>query len=194
MRLPPQLLPLAAQIRGNPRLQAGLGLIGAIVLLWLFLLLGDWRQARIEVLQASQHRLEQTRDLARQKDWAERAGQAKQLADSLQAEIPPAASPGLAQAEFQSWLRQLADSQPAPLRLEVQQPVRLEDPADIVKVTATLNGSMPSSQVVQLMSRIESQQSLVTLPMTTLRSDGLNRSFSLTIQGYYRLQAKEPSP
>ncbi|WP_447585082.1 hypothetical protein [Pseudoxanthomonas mexicana] len=194
MKLPAQLTPLVAQIRASPRLQIGLGVITAIVLLWLFLLLGDWRQARIAVLQASNQRLEQTRNLARQKDWAERAEQARQLADTLQAEIPPAASPGLAQAEFQGWLRQLADTQPASLRLDVQPPVRLETPADMVRVTATLNGSMAPSQVLQLISRIESRQSLATIPMMTLRSDGLNRSFSLTIQGYYRLQAKEPQP
>ena len=194
MKLPAQLSPLVAQIRANPRLQAGLGVISAIVLLWLFLLLGDWRQARIAVLQASQQRLEQTRNLARQKDWAERAEQARLLANALQAEIPPAASPGLAQAEFQGWLRQLADTQPASLRLDVQPPVRLEAPADVVRVTATLNGSLPPSQVLQLISRIESRQSLATIPMMTLRSDGLNRSFSLTIQGYYRLQAREPQP
>lgn len=194
MKLPAQLLPLAAQIRGNSRLQIGLGLIAAIVLLWLFLLLGDWRQARIMVLQASNHRLEQTRNLARQKNWAERAEQAKQMAERLQAEIPSAASPGLAQADFQGWLRQLADAQPAQLRLDVQAPVRLEEPADIVKVTATLNGSMSPSQVTQLIDRIESRQSLATIPMATLRSDGLNRSFSLTIQGYYRLQTGKPQP
>ena len=84
MKLPAQLSPLVAQIRANPRLQAGLGVISAIVLLWLFLLLGDWRQARIAVLQASQQRLEQTRNLARQKDWAERAEQARLLADEIQ--------------------------------------------------------------------------------------------------------------
>ena len=191
MRLPPQLLPLAAQIRSNPRLQVGLGLVLVIVLLWLFLLLGDWRQARVTALQASQHRLEQMRNLAKQKDWAERAEQAKQMADGLRAEIPPAASPGLAQAEFQGWLRQLANSQPAQLRLEVQAPVRLEEPSDIVRVTATLNGSMPPPQVVQLINRIESRPSLATIPIAMVRGDGQNNAFSLTIQGYYRLQARE---
>lgn len=194
MRLPVYLLPLAEQIRGNPRLLAGMVLIATIVLLWLFLLLGDWRQSRITVLQASLDRLEQTRILARQRDWSERAGRATQVADNLQAEIPPAASPGLAQADFQGWLRQLADNQPAQLRLEVQVPVRLEEPADIVRVTATLNGTMPPSQVVQLMGRIESRQSLATIPMATLRSEGSNQSFSLTVQGYYRLQAAEAMP
>lgn len=192
MKPPAQLSATMAQIRSNPRLQGGLGLIAAILLVWLFLLLGDWRQARISTLQASNQHLEQTRNLARQKDWAERAEQARQMADALEAEIPPALSPGLAQADFQGWLRQLADSQPAPLQLNVQAPVRMEDPAGIIRVTATLNGSMTPSQVLMLIARIEGRQSLATIPMMTLRSDGLNRTFSLTIQGYYRLQAKEP--
>ncbi|WP_282276979.1 hypothetical protein [Stenotrophomonas sp. PS02297] len=192
MRLPVWLSPLIAQIRSNPRLQIGLGLIAAIVLLWVLMLLEDWRQARILILQASAHRLEQTHTLARQKGWGERAIRAAQMADMLKAEIPPAASHGMAQAEFQGWLRQLADTQPAQLRLDVQSPVQLEAPADMVRVTATLSGSMSPSQVIQLISRIEGRQSLTTIPMATLRSDGANRSFSLTIQGFYRLQTKEP--
>ena len=194
MKLPAWLSPLVAQIHANPRLQAGLGLIVTIALLWVFLLLGDWRQAQIAALQASNQRLEQTRNLALQKDWGERAAQARQMADILQAEIPPAASPGLAQADFQGWLRQLTDNQPTPVRLEVQSAVHLEAPADIVKVTATLNGNLTPSQVLTLVSRIEGRQSLATIPMMTVRSDGLNRSFSLTVQGYYRLQAKEAAP
>lgn len=192
MRLPVLLLPLIAQVRGNRRLQIGLSLIALIVLLWLLILLGDWRQARIAILQASEQRLEQTRTLARQKGWDERATEAGQMAEALKAEIPPAASLGLAQAELQGWLRQLADTQPAQLRLDVQPPVQLETPAGMVRVTATLSGSMPPSQVIQLISRIEGRQSLTAIPMATLRSDGVNRSFSLTIQGFYQLQAKEP--
>lgn len=194
MKLPAQLLPLIAQVQANRRLQAILGLAAAIILLWLFLLLGDWRQAQLQVLQASNRRLEQTRNMARQKDWALRAEKARQMADSLQAEIPVAGSLGLAQADFQSWLRELADSQPAPLRLDVQPPVRMESPADVIRVTATVNGGMDASYVQRLITRIESRQSIATIPIATLRSDGQNQSFSLTVHGYYRLQGQDTQP
>jgi hypothetical protein len=191
MKLPDQIQPLIGQIQRNPRLQLGLGLIVVTILIWLFLVLGDWRESRISVLEASNHRLEQTRNLARQKNWAERAAEARQIAELLDSEIPRAASPGLAQAEFQGWLRQVADAQPTALRLEVQPALPMDVPAGFVRITASLNGSMTPSQVIGLISRIESRQNLATIPMMTVRSDGRNRSFSMTIHGYYKLQPAE---
>ncbi len=187
MKIPPQLAASASQIRENHRLQAGVALIAAILLWWLLQLLGDWRQARIAILQASAQQLEQTRSLATQKGWAERAEQAANLAKALQAEIPSAASSGMAQAEFQSWLNQISNAASGQVRLDVQAPVRLEHPDDVVRVTATLSGGLPPAQVMQLINRIESRQSLTTIPVATLRSDGLNQTFSLTVQGYYQL-------
>lgn len=194
MKLPAQIQPLVAQIQRNPRLQLGVGLIAVIVLLWVFLVLGDWRKSRVAGLEASIHRLEQTRNLARQKDWAERAMEAQEIADLLAAEIPPAASMGLAQAELQGWLRQIADGQAPPLRLEVQPAVPMESPAGIIRVTATLNGSLTPTQAITLISRIESQQALTTIPVISLRTDGRNQSFSMTVQRYYKLQPAGATP
>lgn len=191
MKLPARLRPLAEQIQQNPRLQFGAGLIVAILILWLFMVLGDWRKSRLAVLEATNHRLEQTRNLARQKDWSQRAVEARELAEILDAEIPRAASAGLAQADFQGWLRTIVDTQPPSLRLEVQPPVAMDVPAGFIRVTASLTGSMPPTQILGLISRIESRQSLTTIPMMTVRSDGLNQTFSMTIQAYYKLETGE---
>jgi hypothetical protein len=192
--LPPQLKPLADQVRANPRLQLGLALILLLFLGWLFLVLGDLRNAQVQHLQQARQRYIQVRQLAGQQVWLQRAAEATQLAGALEAEIPPTRSPGLAQAGLQGWLKTIADSQGQALRLDMQPPVRLDAPADVVRVTATVAGSMEPQRVWQMIHRIEASTSLVTIPVLTVRSDGLNQTFSLTVQGYYRVPALAAPP
>lgn len=186
------LRPLLAQVRSNPRLQAGLVLIAALVLGWLFLVLGDMRDAQLQRLDQARQRLAQVQQLAGQEVWFERADEAERIAEALDAEIPAARSPGLAQAAFQGWLREIVDSQGTGLQLEVQAPVDLEEPTDVVRVTAVVSGGMEPRRVWQMVHRIESSLSLVTIPLISVRTDGANHRFSLTVQGYYRLP-EQPS-
>ncbi|MGH8075373.1 MAG: hypothetical protein ACREO4_15080 [Lysobacter sp.] len=193
LEVPSQLRPMLGELKDSQRLQLGLGLIALVVLFWLMLVLGDWRAAKLEALQDARARLAKVQALAGQQAWIERADAAKQVADALQAEIPAAASPGLAQAEFQGWLRELANAQGVPVRLDVQAPVRLEQPADIVRVSATISGALSPDRAVQLIHRIEGHANLATIPISTIRSDTLkNRTFSITVQGFYRVPAGTP--
>jgi hypothetical protein len=189
-RLPASWRPLLDQVRANPRLQAGIAVIGLLLVSWVVLVLGDLRQAQIVRLEQARARYIQVRQLSGQDVWLQRAAEAGKLADALEAEIPQAASAGLAQAQFQGWLKDMTDSQGVPIRMDTQAPSRLEAPsADIVRVTATIAGSMDPQRTWQLIHRIEGTTALVTIPAITVRSDGSNQTFSLTVQGYYRVQA-----
>lgn len=192
LTLPPRLRLLVVEIRDNPRLQLGTVLIGALILGWLVLVLADWRKEKLVVLEQARQRLAQVQELAGQQVWIERADAAGRLSTTLEAEIPAAASPGLAQAEFQGWLQDIVSAQGAPLRLDVQAPVRIDQPADIVKVTATVSGGLPPGRVTDMIHRIEGRAALSTIPTLTIRSDGLNQTFSLTVQGFYRLPPEGP--
>ncbi len=190
--VPPQLKLLLIQVRANARLQAGLALIGLLLIGWVFLVLGDWRDAQLAKLEQGHQRLAQVRQLAGEQVWLQRAEDARRLADLLDAEIPPAQSPGLAQAAFQSWLQPFTLGNATPLRLEVQTPTYLDAPADVVRVSAEIGGGMDPRRVWEMIHRIESSTSLVTIPLLTVRSDGANKTFSLSVQGYYRLPAPRP--
>lgn len=196
--LPAGLRPLWAQVRGNPRLQAGLALIALLVAGWVFLVLGDLRAARLEQRQQALQRYVQVRQLVGQEVWLQRADAANRLADALAAEIPPAQSPGLAQAAFQDWLKKIVDSEGEQIRLIVQAPAPVEDQDGLVQVTAEISGAMEPHRVWQMIHRIESSVSLVTIPILSVRTDGTNRRFSLTVEGFYRLPAAaepgEPKP
>lgn len=187
-RLPADLRPLLDQVRANPRLQVGLGAIGLLLVGWIVLVLGDVRQGQVARLEQARARYIQVRQLSGQDVWLQRAADAAKLADALEAEIPQAASGGLAQAQFQGWLKTITDSQGVPIRMDTEAPTRLEAPsAGIVRVTATIAGSMDPQRTWQLIHRIEGTTSLVTIPAIAIRSDGSNQTFSLTVQGYYRV-------
>ena len=187
-QLPAQVAPLVAQVRANPRLQVGLASIGLLLLGWLFLVLGDAREAQVKaVVEARQHYF-QVRQLSGQDAWTQRAADAVQLADALEAELPTAPSAGLAQATFQGWLKGITDTQATPIRVDLQPPVRLEAPnEDVVRISANVAGSMDPRRAVDLVHRFESGTALVTIPEISLLSDGANQTFSMTVQGFYRV-------
>lgn len=194
-RMPTGLRPALDQIRSNPRLQAGLGAIAALLAIWVVLVLGDVRKSETARLEQARARYIQVRQLSGQDVWLQRAAEAASLADALDAEIPQAKSGGLAQAQFQGWLKTITDSQGTPIRMDTQAPVRLEPPSDdIVRVTATIAGSMDPQRTWQIIHRIEGTTSLVTIPAIAVRSDGSNQTFSLTVQGYYRVPAGAVAP
>lgn len=190
--LPPSLQRLMLEFRGNPRLQLGLALILLLLAGWVFLLLADWRAALLKDLAAGHERLIQVKQLAGQKAWTQRARDAEALAKALDAEIPTARSAGLAQAEFQGWLQKIVDAQGATLRLDMQAPLRLEDRPDLVRVTANVSGGLAPRRVLQMVHRIESATSLVTIPVLLVRTDGANQTFSATVQAIYRLPDAVP--
>lgn len=185
--LPPPLQRAWAELRANPRLQLGVALILLLLAGWAFLVLGDLRTALLKDLKTGHERLVQVKQLAGQSEWGQRARDAEALAKALDAEIPTARSAGLAQAEFQGWLQKIVESQGTTLRLDMQAPLRLEGRPDLVRVTATVSGGLSPRNVVQMVHRIESNTSLVTIPALLVRTDGANQTFSATVQATYRV-------
>ena len=188
LAIPPRLVPLVDEVKGNPRLQLGLVLIAALVLGWLFLVLGDQRKAAIEELGDARQHYFQVRQLAGQDVWEARAAEAEALAGALEAEVPPVASAGLAQATFQGWLGGIPGIAGAQVRVETQPPVRLKAPnEDVVRITAVVSGSTDPRRAWEIIHRLESGKALVTLPELVVRADGTSQAFSLTVHGFYRV-------
>lgn len=192
--LPPALRSALTELRGNPRLQSGLALIALLLFGWLFLVLGDARRTLVNDLQEAHERLLQVKQLAGQKAWSQRARDAEALAKALDAEIPSARSTGLAQADFQGWLQKIVDAQGANLRVDMQSPIRDETQPGLVRVTAVVSGGLAPRRVLQMVHRIESSASLVTLPALLVRTDGANQTFSATVQAIYRVPESAPAP
>jgi hypothetical protein len=182
-----RITPLAAQVRGNPRLQSGIIVIGLLLLAWIWIVLGDWRDALRSETSQVQSRALRMQSLAGQEVWHERATEAEQVEQRLIAELPFADSPGLAQAGLQSWLRDIVAPTGTDMRIGVEPPVRLETPPGALRITATVAGSLPGRQVQDIIRRIESHANLMTVESALIQSD-VNQTYSITLHAYYRLR------
>lgn len=183
----PRWQALQQELRGNPRLQVGLLAVAGILLLSLWWTLGDWRMGLAKEIDRANERLARVNQLADQDEWLVRAEAAQSLRATLEAEIPAAASAGLAQAAFQSWLSQLIGSLSVRPQLTMEAPVVLEQPHGMVRIAATLTGSLPARQWPDLLRRIEGDRNLLVIPTLQLRSD-TSDTYTLTLHAFYRLQ------
>src|SRR5690606_12939632 len=103
----PALVDIRRQWQASQRLRIGVLAIGAILLVWLFLVLQDWRASLAQEYAARTEHLYKMQALAGQDEWIERARSTAEARAALEAELPDAATPGLAQANVQGWVRDL---------------------------------------------------------------------------------------
>lgn len=186
MSLAANLDRLGTELRANRRLQVGVALIALLVLAWLWLVLADGHAALVRERLATEERIERMQQVAGQDFWPARAADAVALRDALVAEIPQADSPGLAQAAFQSWLGRQLESLAGQPQVAMEEPLELEAFPGIVRTSATLSGSLPTRQVVELLRRIEADRQLIVVPAIQIRSEN-NETISLTVHAFYRV-------
>lgn len=196
-RLLPHWRALRQQTEANPRLKWAFAAIA--VLLAAFLLQGldgvrrDLQKRAID----EEAQLRRIKALQGQDAWLARADEATRLRDALRAEMPEVATPGLAQAALQNWLRGLAggtgSGNDRGLNVAVDAAVPLESPTGVVKVHATLSGNLPPRQAMELVRQIESSSNLVVIETLTLRA-APGTTVNIGMNAYYRLPGQGDKP
>lgn len=174
------------ELAGNPRLRIGVLAIAAIVSLYGWLVLLDWRDAAAREYAAQRQRLEKIQALAGQDVWLERATQAAELRAALEAQLPEADTLGLAQASVQSWARDLAAVHGDQVRIRGETPVQVPGSA-LWRIPVTISGSLAAGSVLQLIQRIEQHSQLITIEQSSILNRA-NRTFSLTVVAFYRIE------
>ena len=184
------LLALRRQLQGNRRLQAGLAIIVLLLLAFAWQWTDSLRVRYQELAMQAEIDLRRIQGLRGDDAWFERAAEAGRMRDALQAEIPQAGTPGLAQAALQSWLRERASSagNPDAIRISMDTPVIVDGLPGVVRARAALSGAIPPRQVLNLVRQIEGNSNLMVIETITLRSDE-NTLFNLTLNAYYRVPA-----
>ncbi|MCA7025291.1 MULTISPECIES: hypothetical protein [Stenotrophomonas] len=183
-----QLQSLKRQVEAAPWLKwAGL----AIVLLLALFCLQALDAVRVERQKAAMDAeldLRRIMSLKGQDVWFEREKSALELRDTLRAQLPEVATPGMAQASLQNWLRGLTsgfgNEQNANIRINRSGTV--ETVPGVLRVNASLNVAASPRQSLNLLRQIESSSNLVTLETLTLQSDDSN-TLHLTLNAYYRI-------
>ena len=139
--------------------------------------------------------LRRIRALQGQDVWLTREKAAAELLATLNAQIPSAGTPGLAQAAIQAWLNDLAGtiSNVTGLKVTVEEAARVTDFPDLIRVTATFAGGMTPRQALNVVRQIEESTNLVSIETIDVRNDS-NKLMSLRVSAYYRLPSAEAAP
>lgn len=180
-----QFGPLQEQFRANPRLRLGVVVI-ALILIW------QGGQSLSDAAHAAAHdqaeeaaRLQRTQEIAEESEWHARAMAARTLLAQLQAEIPDAATPGLAQANLQTQLAAWMSGTPR-MRLQIGAATTVPGIPDLWAVSASVSGPADPSEVMELVRKAESQRQLIVVEDLRLTT-GRARSGNLRLVAYYRV-------
>lgn len=191
MSLSAQWANAIGQVKANRRLAVMLGVIALIgVVLVVDLGIGVLAAQRSE-LQALSERRERLEALSGSTGWLATARDAEAAAAALEATVPSARSPGLAQAVFQGWLRDRTAGMDGEVFTEVGTPQDVEGvegATNLVRVTATVTGRSHRDTVIDLMRRAEASTDLITVDAFSLPADA-DAGFSATFSAYFRIDA-----
>jgi hypothetical protein len=173
--------------RSNPRLRWGVAVVAVIAALYLLLVLVDWRRELHQQYQQRTLQLYKMAALAGQEQWSVRAQTALNLEKSLQAEIPRAATIGLAQAEVQATIRQVLNAFGPTLTSDARPPVQVRARPGLWRIPVTIRGLVGQAQLMEILRRIESSDRLVVIDDFQLAFVQGQPNITLTAVAYYRV-------
>lgn len=180
------LLRVRQEVAQNRRLRIGGVAIAAILVLYGFLVLRDWRSDLHDRYVERRQYLRKVRALAGQNEWPVHALEAARVRKALEAQIPEAGSQGLAQAGALTWARQLAAVHGAAVQVQSQSAQAVDGSPGLWRVPVTLSGSLPPRAVLNLMQQIEKRPALSVIEQSLLLNRE-NKTFELTVVSYVRI-------
>lgn len=175
--------------KGNPRLRWGTAAAAAIAFVYLCLLLADWRSDLHGQYQQRTLQLYKMRALAGQEHWLARAQSAQAVEKALQAEIPNAATIGLAQAEVQSMVRQMVNAFGQKLSNDARPPAEVAGQPGVWRIPVTMRGQTSQGQMLEILRMLESSERLVVVEEFSFTFIQGRPNLALTLVAYYRIGA-----
>ena len=182
-----RLAQMRTEWSGNPRLRAGAVLILVILVVYILMVLADWRAALHEEYQQRTLQLYKVQALAGKDEWVQRAEKARALDKALQSEIPNAATIGLAQAEVQTWMRQIMQAFGPKMSSESHAPAPVTGDPGLWRIPITIRGLISVQQLQEVLRRIESSDRLTVVDSLTITMVRDMPNVSLTAVAYYRV-------
>ena len=178
---------------GNRRLRIGVLAVAGILLLYLVLVVQDWRGALEAEYAARTAHLYKMKSLAGQEAWLARADEAREVRQALEAEVPETGTPGLAQARVQGWVRDIAAALGEDIRVQTLDPVQVDGRPGLWRVPVTISGQFDPTLYAELLRRIESRSTLSVIEEAIVRNRA-NPTFTLSIVSYFRIPEPADAP
>lgn len=133
--------------------------------------------------------------VSRQVQWKLRAKDAEARLEALRGQLPVVSGSGLAQAELQSWLTQLASAAGlAEPQVKVEDTLEVEGHPDLWQVLARLDGQLPAYGQAAFLRAVSGGLPWIQVERLEI-AEGMPARVGLTVRGYYRRgQAQAPAP
>lgn len=194
----PQLQRLAAEWRANRRLRYGALAILLILGAQLSWSLADRRTAMETEYTRDDALFGRLQEASTESSWPQRAAAAEKALAGMRHSIPAARSDGLAQAEMQAWLADLAaHANLASPTVRVESSLAVPGQPDVWQVLARLDADATPASLPVLVRTLGVARPWVATERLAVQSGG-NMRVSLVVRGYFRpgdpLDATEPPP
>ena len=135
--------------------------------------------------------------VSRQSQWKSRAKDAETRLEALRGQLPVVSGSGLAQAELQSWLTQLASSTGlVGPQVKVEDTLEVEGHPDLWQVLARLDGQLPAYGQSAFLRTVSDGLPWIQVERLEI-AEGVPARMGLTVRSYYRrgqAQAAIPDP
>lgn len=190
--LPVRTRKIREEWASNPRLRWGAGIAIAIGFFYLCLVLADWRRDLHDQYQQRTLQLYKMTALAGQEHWLARAQSAQAVEKALQAEIPNASTIGLAQAEVQTFVRQLVNAFGRKLSSDARPPAEVTGQPGLWRIPVTMRGMVSQPQMLEILRRVEDSDRLMVIDEFSFTFVKGVPNISMTLVAYYRVGGSTP--
>lgn len=193
--LPHQLDGLRKQFEATPWLRWAMIAIAGLGILFVWQFLDGARASAQQQAIDEEIKLRRIRALQGQDIWLSRKDEATQLRAALEAQLPVVATPGLAQAALQSWLRTLTASftTEQSIRIAIEKAAQIEGLDSVVRVRATVSGGLSPREALNVIRQIESAPSLVIVETLNITND-TNKTAHMSLHAYFRIADPAAAP
>ncbi|MDQ2702907.1 MAG: hypothetical protein M3Y70_08905 [Pseudomonadota bacterium] len=186
----PRIERIVQEWRQSRRLRIGALVVVLVLGAHLALTLSDHRKARAARYQGDAELLGRLEEASRESAWPERAQAAEAELAVVRNSIPSARSDGLAQAEMQAWLTDLAAfAGLRESRVRVETSLAVPGQEGMWQVLARLDATVPAGRVPTLARALTSALPWVATERLELQAGSANR-VSLVVRGYFRQAAE----
>lgn len=191
MKLAQQFNVLRGRLVAEPRVRAGLWLVALLIALQLLFMLGDARRAAgPEIQRIAENRARLARVLA-ETDWIARAESARAQLQALENRFFAAETPGLARAEFQSWLEgQVSRHRLELAGLEMRTPVGIEQMPGFQRIGATLQLEPDPPALLRLLGSLADADGRIGIDALSIEPNRRSRT-RLDLYAIYRIETAE---
>lgn len=173
--------------RANSRLRVAAMVVIAFTALHLLLAMEDRRQALATRYTSDLELQARMEGLRGGEAWFERARQAESALQELQARVPEVNGPGLAKAELQAWLTQLAAIHSlSNSSVRIEEALEVEGQPDLWKVLGRLEGVLPAYGEGAFLRALSEAMPWIQVERIEIHDGSSPSRVTLVVRAYYR--------